>query len=272
MKTCIYYRWSLFLILIAVGMQSCIIGEINDENPYASHQLVYNYSDLAMYEQLYTLDMVAKVSEYANANSAYRDSLSRSYFSNSEINENNGIWTVKDSVGVWNISGNNIPLGLTGAAWSVGLIKSNGTGIEQGEFQVICNSTKTWKITVDSIQLGFSNRLKQLADYDDYFTFHSSGNYVVSVSSPDSLQPLLNNYTIESGNGSFVPDKKLEDHYNVDVNFTIKSPVSLRYNSSSYLFSAGSIYYDVISGSGNTIESFTAKLHTTPSNWNVTFE
>ncbi|MBP1618709.1 MAG: hypothetical protein H6Q14_2536 [Bacteroidetes bacterium] len=262
-------------LVLFLLMNSCIIGEIADKDEYASHKLVYEYSESAIYEMLYSLDLAVRVSAYANATTdSARNAIIKAYFSSDKITQTSEAWAVANKCGEWLFQSNGLPIEQQGAEWEIALSKNSGKEvfITSGDFQIKATGYRNWSLQLNDIGSEITDRLESSAKYDYYFDFTSYGNYSIAASEPDSIQPFFYDYDIESGNGGFVPKKIESGHYNVTVNYSVESPLSLRYDTSEYIFTDGTLLLNVVDSEDSTVESFKATVNTVPGNWNVTFK
>ncbi len=262
-------------LAIFLLMNSCIIGEIADKDEYVSHKLIYEYSESAIYEMLYCLDMTVRVNAYANAaTDSARNAIKEDYFSADKITQTSKVWTVENKYGKWLFESNSLPIEQQGAEWKIALSRKSGREIfiTSGDFTIKATGYRKWLLQLNNIGSGITNRLASSAKYDYYFDFKSYGNYSIAASEPDSIQPFYYDYNIESGNGGFVPNKIESGHYNVTVNYSVTSPLSLRYDTSEYIFTNGILLFHVVDTEDSTVESFKATVNTVPGNWNVSFK
>jgi hypothetical protein len=256
-------------------MSSCIIGEIHVKNEYASEQLVFSYSESALYEQIYVLEMAARMSSYANAASdSAMKAIAEQYLVSSKIWKDSGKWYVENKSGTWMFSSNDIPLEKEGAIWKVALSQSYNprTLIPDNSYTISCTDSKKWNMEISNMESEITNRLTSQTDYEDYFSFKSYGNLEVTASEPDSIQPFIYNYAIQSGAGGFIPNKNDAGHINLTVAYSIKSPMNLRYNSDSYIFVDGGLLMNVLNESNEIVESFQANIYTSPGDREVKFK
>lgn len=269
------YRLTLACLAIVLCMNSCIIGEIADKDEYASHKLIFEYSESAIYEMLYSLDLSASVSAFANATTdSARAAIKNAYFSSATIAQGANGWTVENRYGKWTFQSNALPIEQEGAEWEITLSRKSGGEalISPGDFLIKATGHRTWLLQLKGVASEITERLGRSAKYDNYFDFKSYGSYAVAASDPDSIQPFLYDYTIRSGSGGFVPNKIEPGHYNITVGYSIAAPLSLRYDSSEYIFSDGSILFKVVDSKDGSEESFKAVVNTIPGNWNVSFK
>ncbi len=260
-------------VFVLLLMNSCVIGEVIDKNEYASHQLAFDYTESVLYEMLYSLDLSARVSAYAYAPSdSVRKVLKKAYFSSDVLSQTSNGWSVENDAGKWNFESNNQPLQEQGAVWKISLERGADKLINLGDFTITATTDNHWKLQVQNIESAITDRLKDEQNSDSYFLFKSSGSYSVTASSPDSIQPFYYDYTINEGNGEFIPTKQEVGHYNAKVNYSVKSPLVLKFNASKYLFSEGKLLFNVIYAENLESESFEAKISTTPTNWEVTYK
>lgn len=266
---------ALVCVAVLSSMSSCIIGEIADRDEFASHKLIYEYSESAIYEMLYSLDMSVRVSAYVNATTdSARAAVGKAYFSSAKIAQVGGVWTVENKYGKWSFESNALPIGQQGAEWRIALSRNSGNDvfIHSGDFLIKATDSKKWLLQLKDIGSQITERLEGSQKYEKYFDFKSYGTYSVVASEPDSIQPFFYDYKIESGNGGFVPDKIEPGHYNIAVSYSVDTPLSLRYDASEYIFTDGSLLLKVVNSDNSSVESFKAVVNTIPGNWNVSFK
>lgn len=269
------YKICLLCGLFPLFFSSCMIGEVVDKDVYASHELVFDYSESALYEMFYSLDLAVKMSAYQFAASdSVQKYLKKTYLASEVIAAEGSGWTVKDKYGEWTFESNNLPIGQKGAVWNLSMVKStNGeTYIPSGDFTITATDSAVWSLSLTDIGSEITDRLRSETTYDDYFTFKSHGTFSVTAVATDSVEPFYYNYVLESGDGGFLPDKVEDGHYNTKVNYSVVSPLNFRYNSSKYLFVNGTLSFDALDMDDNLLESFEATITTVPSDWTVTFK
>jgi hypothetical protein len=271
----IAYRVTFACLAVLLGMNACVIGEIADRDEYASHKLIYEYSESAVYEMLYSLNLSVSVNAYATATSdSARNAIRKAYFPSARIGQTSDGWTVGNEHGEWLFESNGLPIDQEGAEWKIGLSRESGRYklISPGDFVIKAVGNRKWQLQLNNVGSGITDRLYGSAKYDYYFDFRSSGTYAVAASEPDSIQPFFYDYTILNGKGGFVPNKKESGHYNIVVDYEVGTPLDLRYDTSEYIFSDGSILFHVVDSDDASSESFKAVVNTVPGNWNVSFK
>lgn len=262
------------IVLFSFFLQSCSIGEISEKDENSPKELIYNYTESALYEMLYCLDLAVQVNAYANATTnSQKDSIRNIYFSSASISQNDGKWILENKKEKWIFESNDLRMEDIGAVWKISLTKNSGENvyINSGDFVITTTGDKQFSLHLNDIQSEITNRLRSTVDYDNYFSFKSSGDFSVTASTPDSIQPFYSNYAIESGTGRFTPDKVAAGHYNITVDYTVKKALNLEYNAEKYLFSQGSILFGVLNAETSTTDSFEANIYTIPGDWNVKF-
>ena len=271
-----FFTYLIIFVSLIFFVSSCTIGEVSETDEYASQEMIFDYSESALYEMLYSLDLSAKISAYSNASSdSLKQAIKKTYLSSGKISENSdGLWTLENNFGTWNFESNGLPIEQKGAVWEISLTKNSGKDsyITLGDFIITCDSSKQWTLEVKNIQSNITDRLKSSEKYDKYFSFKSYGEFSVTAATPDSIEPFYYDYTLESGNGGFIPDKVEAEHYNILVDYTQTSSMPLRYNTSKYIFASGSLSFDVKDSLNSFSETFDANIYTIPGDWNVSFK
>lgn len=268
----IYYIFAFCFTILAI-MSSCNMGEVPSKDEFASRNLVFYYSEAALYEQLFTLDMGSKVNAYAMAQTdSEKLEIYNLYLKPFKISKTGNNWQLTKENETWTFTTNGLPIDGDGAQWNIELLQNGVTKIPSGGFTVLANGKNSWTLTCNNMQSEITNRLESQTDYNHYFSYTSYATFSVTAKETDSIEPFVKDYIIESGNGGFVPNKMEDGHYNVTVNYAINRPLNLKYNSSIYIFASGSIGFQVVYSNDLPTESFEANIYTTPSDWTIKYE